>query len=118
MGQPSFQASNAIIYLTYGAFLCARFHFLSRSLRMYSRRKELTAKFPVIQGLGRVCGLVLEASVEVGILGYQSNTKGSDKARAGDGACKRCCTPLLRSASPHTVCRRAWLTTEQQFLLP
>lgn len=33
MGQPSFQASNAIIYLTYGAFLCVRLCRSSRTER-------------------------------------------------------------------------------------
>ena len=47
MGQPSFQASNAIIYLTYGAFLCVKPHILP-----HARLDTLTVSALETQGLG------------------------------------------------------------------
>ena len=73
MGQPSFQASNAIIYLTYGAFLYVEPHMLSHNHTGFTNRRTLK-----IQSLRPLYCVVLEKSVEVGIFGDQSYTEGLD----------------------------------------
>ena len=60
MGQPSYQASNAIIYLTYGAFLCVISHVLPQS-----RQDMLTVVALEMQALGSLCCMVLEESVKI-----------------------------------------------------
>jgi len=79
MGQPSFQASNAIIYLTYGAFLYVRPHLLPH---LWLRTRMLITNAFGMQGLGLIRCLVLETSVQVRIPGYKSNTEGLGSARA------------------------------------
>lgn len=76
MGQPSFQASNAIIYVTYGVFLYA-------PPLTYARLSNLTfAKAPLIirvmQARRPLHCLALEASIQVGLPGNQPNTEGLD----------------------------------------
>lgn len=73
MGQPSFQASNAIIYFTYGAFLCVKPHILP-----HNRQNVLTVGAFETQSLGPLCCLALEESVEESILGDESYTAGLD----------------------------------------
>lgn len=73
MGQPSVQASNAIIYLTYSAFLYVEPHMLPHNQTGFTDRKPLE-----IQSLRPLCCVVLEKSVEVGIFGDQSYTEGLD----------------------------------------
>ena len=73
MVQPSSQASNAIIYLTYGAFLCVKPHIL-----LHTRLDLLKVSALETQGLGPPYCLVLEESVQVGLLGDESYTERLD----------------------------------------
>ena len=70
MGQPSFQASNAIIYLTYSAFLCVHPNILA-----HTRLNILTLS---AQDFGPLFCLVRETSVEEGLLGHEPYTEGLD----------------------------------------
>ena len=67
MGQPSFQASNAIIYLTYGAFL---FDFTIQNDRPLSLMRST-------QDFRSIHCLAVQASVQVGISGEQPDAEGS-----------------------------------------
>ena len=60
MGQPSYQASNAIIYLTYSAFLCVKSHILPQS-----RQDLLTVVALETQALRSLRCMVLEESVKI-----------------------------------------------------
>ena len=69
MSVPSSQASNAIIYLTYGAFLCV---LETRQLDDYGWLTDIEqSHWPGF------C-VVLETSVEVGVSGKQSHAEGLD----------------------------------------
>lgn len=80
MGQPSFQASNAIIYLTYGTFLSVLTHHTLR----YTEMLTITS---YMQGLGLIRCVVLEAPDQIGIPSSKPDTEGSAAAPSGDDAC-------------------------------
>ena len=67
MGQPSFQASNAIIYVTYGAFLFDLMTKIDMSLSLIRFTQDLRSIY---------C-LALQASVQIGISGEQPDAEGS-----------------------------------------
>ena len=81
MGLPSFEASNAIIYLTYGAFLYelyvinypfqSQHHIIITFCLMKTNSTELQAN-------RSLCCLVLATPIKIGIFGSKSDTKGSD----------------------------------------
>ena len=88
MGQPSFQASNAIIYLTYGAF-----------------QNEL-ANVLLRQDLGLVCCMVLETPVQVGFLSRKQDAEGSGITRIREGATGDWPTDSLSSSYRQQESRR------------
>jgi hypothetical protein len=67
MSQPSFQAANAVIYLTYGAFLYGAMTILSRPCP----DEELQDFRPRYR-------LAMEAPIQIGVFGQQQDAKGSD----------------------------------------
>ena len=71
MSQPSFQASNAIIYLTYAAFLSVKPNVLPHTTIL------LTVS---IQGFGLLLRVVQERTIEVSVLSHDSYTEMLDLA--------------------------------------
>ena len=56
MGQPSSQASNAIIFLTYGAFLCVKPHILlhTRGYADSKRSRNAGSRASMLRGTGEI----------------------------------------------------------------
>ena len=72
MGQPSFQASNVIIYLTYGAFLYVKPH------RRPHRPTTLTSNVLTTKAFGPLRSLALEEPVQESFPGDESYPEGLD----------------------------------------
>ena len=86
MSRPSFQASNAIIYITYATFLSVRPHILPHTTNM------LTVS---AQGVGPLFCVVQERTVKISVLSHDPYTEMSGLAHFGLSSERRSPTKRL-----------------------